>query len=415
MTHRLYYADSNKREFEALVVSVDREGGRTNVRLDRTAFYPTSGGQPSDTGILKAVADAQGSVRVIDVLEDGAGDVVHVIDADGLSALQPGQKVHGVIDWPRRFDHMQQHTGQHILSAAFDRLFSVRTVSFHLGAGSCTIDLSRETTPSEIAAAEAEANMIVWQDRPLSVRFVTPEEASALPLRKEPARGGTLRLIDIEAFDLSACGGTHVARTGAVGLIAATAWERFKGGQRLEFVCGARALDRLQSLRDQMAAGLRLLSVLPSELAPAIERLQGEVKEAKRVLAGLHGALATYRAQEMAAAAEALPCGLAVLRALDADAAELKAIASALTAAPGRVAVLVSEKRPAIAVVAVSSDAGVAANQLLTALTTRFGGRGGGKTDLAQGGGLDATPQAILDEARAFLVRTAADSPSDAT
>ena len=161
---------------------------------------------------------------------------------------EPGQVVHGEIDWPRRFDHMQQHTGQHVLSAAFDQLFGVRTVSFHLGAAVSTIDLAREMSPAEIAAAEAEANRVVWEDRPVAIRFADAEEAARLPLRKEPARGGMLRLIDVEDFDLSACGGTHVARTGGIGVIAVASWERFKGGQRLEFLCGGRALAGYRTL-----------------------------------------------------------------------------------------------------------------------------------------------------------------------
>src|SRR5262249_8763201 len=154
------------------------------------------------------------------------------------------------IDWRRRFDHMQQHTGQHVLSAAIDRLFHVRTVSFHLGAGTSTIDVARELTAREITDAENEANRIVWEDRPVAIRYASAAGAARLPLRKESLREGTLRLIDVEEFDLSACGGTHVSRTGAIGLIGVASSERFKGGHRLEFVCGGRALDRFRLLRD---------------------------------------------------------------------------------------------------------------------------------------------------------------------
>ena len=189
--------------------------------------------------------------------------------------------VRGVVDWPRRFDHMQQHTGQHVLSAAFVRLFGVKTVSFHLGADVSTIDLAREVTPKEIAAAEDEANRIVWEDRPVTIRYATAEEAAALPLRKESTRTGTLRLIDVEGFDLSACGGTHVSRTGAIGLIAVTAWERFKGGHRLEFACGGRVLVRFRTLRDVTAAAVRALSVLPADVASGIERAAGGAQGAE--------------------------------------------------------------------------------------------------------------------------------------
>src|SRR6478672_8436919 len=198
MTERLYYADPYRREFDATIRRVDRADGRTLVVLDRTAFYPTSGGQPFDTGTL-------GALRVVDVFDADDGTVLHVLgdDAAAASAPQPGHDVRGVVDWQRRFDHMQQHSGQHVLSAAFDRLFAARTVSFHLGAGSSTIDLDRELSRDDIAAAEAEANRVVWENHPVTIRFVGAGEAAALPLRKETAREGTLRLIDMDGFDLS--------------------------------------------------------------------------------------------------------------------------------------------------------------------------------------------------------------------
>ncbi len=399
MTQRLYYLDPYKREFDASIVRVDRDGPRTTVRLDQTAWYPTSGGQPFDTGTLSS---GSSRLQVVDVFEDEEGDVVHLLDESGSTAkLQLGDRVSGVVDWQRRFDHMQQHTGQHLLSAALDRLFGALTVSFHLGNEICTIDLSREMTAKEIAAAEAEANRIVWEDRPVAIRFVEPGEAATLPLRKEPARQGTLRVIDIEGFDLSACGGTHVARTGAVGIIAATGWERFKGGQRLEFVCGSRTLARFQSFRDALAGAVRRLSVLPGELGPAIDRLQGDFKEVKRDCVSLKSELADYRARDMFdTAAEPIASGLAVIQVVPGDMASLKMLAVKLTSQPGRIAVLVSRETPSVVVVAAAPDTGIAADKLLGALLKRFGGRGGGKADLAQGGGLTASPEILVTEAR---------------
>jgi alanyl-tRNA synthetase len=304
---------------------------------------------------------------------------------------------------------MQQHTGQHVLSAAFEHLFHVRTVSFHLGADVSTIDLAREMTAAEIAAAEREANRVVWEDRPVTIRFAGAEEAASLPLRKEPKREGTLRLIDVERFDLSACGGTHVARTGAIGIIAVAAWERFKGGQRVEFLCGGRALDRFGSLRDTIAASVRLLSVLPQELPGSIERLQLEVKEQKRSISALQLEIAAYRADALAAGAAAIhgTAGVAdehpvrlVVRAIDAEAGVLKALAMAVVARDGYIVVLTSMVRPAVVVVARSADLNVGSHQVLGKLIAQFGGRGGGKSELAQGGGLDAPPDAILAAAR---------------
>jgi alanyl-tRNA synthetase len=396
MTDRLYYTDPYSREFDATIARIDVHDGRTLVRLDRTFFYPTTGGQPFDTGVL-------GGHRVVDVVDDEQGDVVHVVEGPFEKSARPGELVHGAIDWPRRFDHMQQHTGQHVLSAAFDRLFKIRTVSFHLGADLSTIDLAREMTPREIAAAEDEANRIVWEDRPVSIRFVTGEEAALLPLRKEPVRGGRLRLIDVEGFDLSACGGTHVSRTGEIGVVAVSAWERFKGGQRLEFVCGRRALAHLRLLRDATSAGTKLLSVTPGELPEAIERLQAEGKDRRRAIAALQAEIARYRAAEIADAAQTTARGRLAASALDADANTLKALASSIVSREGFIAALASTSRPALVVVARSAGVDVASQEVLAALITKFGGRGGGKPDLAQGGGLDAPADAILDEVRRLI------------
>jgi alanyl-tRNA synthetase len=456
MTDRLYYTDPYLQAFDATVERVDRRGERLVVTLNRTAFYPSSGGQPFDTGAL-------GPLRVVDVVDDDDGSIAHVVEpgtavehtggprvvdvaapadqARSGVALEPGQAVHGAIDWARRFDHMQQHTGQHVLSAAFERLFRIRTVSFHLGAAVSTIDLAREATAAEIAAAEAEANRVVWEDRPVAIRFVTAEEAARLPLRKEPVRGGTLRLIDVDAFDLSACGGTHVARTGAIGVIAVAAWERFKGGQRIGFVCGGRALGAFRALRDTVTASVRLLSVLPDELPSAIERLQAEAKDHKRAMTALQGELARYRAEELAASADTVPLHdvrpstgksdgatarlkpdttdgsvgdtpaatpddrhvRLVARAVDADASGLKTLAAAIVVRPGYLVVLVSVSTPALVVVARSSDVALSAQQVLATLIASFGGRGGGRPELAQGGGLVASPDAILDAARAII------------
>ena len=423
MTDRLYYTDSYSRECDATIERVEERDGRTIIVLDRTVFYPTSGGQPFDTGTL-------GSSRIIDVVDQDDGSIAHVVEDSSrpgpvdpagpkgpalpvatvvAQGFSPAKRIHATIDWPRRFDHMQQHTGQHVLSAAFDKLFGAPTVGFHLGAESSTIDLARDVSPRDIAAAEAEANRIVWEDRPVTIRFATAEEAATLPLRKrdqkdKPAREGTLRLIEVEDFDLSACGGTHVARTGAIGIVAIGSWEKFKGGQRIEFLCGGRALDRFRSMRDTVAAAVRLLSIPVAELPGAIERLQVEVKDQKRAMIALNAELASYRADELAASADATDKGRLGLRAIEADAGGLKALAVAIAAHPDHIVVLVSTTKPALVVVARSKEGVVQANQVLSALTAKFGGRGGGKPDIAQGGGLDASPETILEAARTTIL-----------
>jgi alanyl-tRNA synthetase len=399
MTDRLYYADAYCREFDAAVTRVDRRGGRAIVVLDRTAFYPTSGGQPFDTGTVTAGAP----LRVVDVLDEDDGSVAHVLDESGSGLVTVGQAIHGAIDWPRRFDHMQQHTGQHVLSAAVDRLFGARTVSFHLGRDASTIDLSRELSREEIAAAESDANRIVWENRRVSIRYASAEDAAKLPLRKESQREGTLRLIDIEGFDLSACGGTHVERTGAIGVIATGSVERFKGGQRIEFFCGGRALDRFRSMRETLAGAVRILSVLPGELPGAIDRLVAEARDQQRIVTALRQDLASYRAQELAGTAEPAAAGLLVLQAVDGDANVLRSLASAIVSRPGFVVVLVSTARPALVVAARSVDRSASANDVVKALLGAFGGRGGGKPELAQAGGLDGSSEDILAAARRVL------------
>ena len=390
---RIYYTEPWRREFDATVTLATPEASRLRVRLDATAFYPTSGGQPFDTGTL-------GAARVVDVVEADDGEVDHVVEG----RLSVGDRVHGRIDWNRRFDHMQQHTGQHVLSAAFAHLHQARTESFHLGGAFSTIDLGREVSPAQIAEAEAEANRIVWEDRPVTIRFVTADEAARLPLRKEPAREGTLRLIDVEGFELSACGGTHVSRTGQIGIVAVRAWERFRGGTRVEFLCGGRALDAWREYRDAVTGTVRLVSVLPKELPAGIERLLAEGRDAKKAIKALAQKLASHEAGALGARAEAVGGTRVVAEVVDGyDAASLRTLASSIVAAPEHLVLLVSHERPVLVALARSADVAIDCATCLRELTGRFGGRGGGKAELAQGGGLEAAPGEVLATGRAAL------------
>jgi alanyl-tRNA synthetase len=398
MTTRIYYHDARRTEFDAVVTGRSSLAGRPAVTLDTTAFYPTSGGQPHDFGTL-------GGARVVEVVESDAGDVWHVLDRD----LEPETPVHGVIDGARRFDHMQQHTGQHILSAAIDRLNHARTVGFHLGAVVSTVDFAIELAPQDIAAAEAEANRIVWEDRPVGIRFIDETEASLLPLRKEPERGGTLRVIEVEGYDLSACGGTHVARTGAVGMIAVLSAEKLRGGTRLEFVCGGRALRSLRAFRDAVAGCIRHVSVAPDELPVAVERLQADSKDQRKVVRDLQERLAGFEAAALAASADDVEGGREVVQAVEGcDQAGLKAMAMAICAAPGFRVALFSTADPHLAVLARSKDVTVDCAAVLKAVMAAHGGRGGGKPDLAQGGGLTGELAQILATTRAKLARSRA-------
>jgi alanyl-tRNA synthetase len=392
VTERLYYPDSYVREFDATLVDTVSHEGRTALVLDRTAFYPTSGGQPFDTGMF-------GDVRVLDVVDDDEGRVLHVVDrAPSQTSLR------GMIDWTRRFDHMQQHTGQHVLSAAFARLLGVRTESFHMGVDYSTIDLAREVSAREIAGAEDEANRIVWEDRPVGIRFASAEEAASLGLRKESKREGTLRLIDVDGFDLSACGGTHVSRTGAIGIIAVSAVEKVRGGSRVTFLCGGRALAGFRGLRDVVAGSVRALSVLPAELPAAIERLQAEGKDLRKTVKDLQGKQAVQEAASLASGAESLDAAKVVFAVLPGwDAAGLKSIATSIAERPGHAAILVSDPPPLAIVIARAPDVSLDAGALLRTLADRHGGKGGGRAELAQGGGLTSASQDVLHSAREIL------------
>jgi alanyl-tRNA synthetase len=384
VTARIYYTDPYCRRFDAVVTKAFQHDGRPAAILDRTAFYPTSGGQPFDMGRIN-------DVKVLETI-DAENDVVHLL----ATAVPAGERVRGEVDWDRRFDHMQQHTGQHVLSAAFDHLFGNRTMSFHLSAELSTIDLAQEMSWDQIAAAEDAANRVVWDDREVAIRFVSSAEAAVLPLRKEPAREGTLRLIDVKDFDLSACGGTHVARTGAIGAIVVPAVEKFRGGSRVTFACGGRAVRTFRTLRDSVAGSVRALSVLPHELPAAIDRMQAEAKELRRTLKKFQEQLAAHEAVRLT--------GPVVVDALDGwDPNGLKSIAVGITSRASAAVALFSTSTPVAVVVARSADVAIDANAVLRTLTSRFGGRGGGKPELAQGGGLTGDLTAMLAAARELL------------
>jgi alanyl-tRNA synthetase len=387
---RLYYADSYLIEFDAVVRDVVPKADRWEVVLDRTAFYPTSGGQPFDTGSID-------EAKVLDVFDAEDGNVTHVIDR----ALEKDGRVRGHIDWDRRFDHMQQHTGQHLLSAAFEREAGAKTVSFHLGTSSATIDLDKELAADQIAKVEAAANRVLWEDREVCIRFVTASEAAKLPLRKDPARTGDLRIIEIKDYDMSACGGTHVGRTGAIGTIAVASSERFKGGLRVEFVCGGRALRAYRGLKESVGASVRLLSVLPEELPAAIEKLQTTGRAQQKAQEALHERLAAHEAAALAAKGQKVGAVTVVAEALSGwDAGGLKKLASAVTSNPGMLAILIGSEAPSPIVIARSQDVAIDAGDVLRKLLERFGGKGGGKGAMAQGGGLTGTSQDILAAAR---------------
>jgi len=372
MTERLYYQDSNLLQFSARVLEADASG--TRVVLDRTAFYPTSGGQPNDLGSL-------GGVAVLDVLDEEQG-IVHVL----ASPLASGSQVEGLVDAARRFDHMQQHSGQHLLSAVFEEVLGYPTVSFHLGSDTSTIDVRcAGLDPEQVQRVEARANQLVFANRPLRVDF--EDAAAAQGLRKESAREGTLRIVTIEGVDRSACGGTHVRHTGEIGAILIRKLEKIRSDTRVEFVCGARAVTRA---RADFAALSRIARQFSSPLDDTPELVAAQLEQAReseKVRRKLALELAGLRGRDWYSQAETDSQGRRryhlQLNAGSPD-DETRALAQSFCSQPG--AVFVASSAQALNVMlAVSADTGLHAGNVLKQALNQAGGRGGGNAAVAQG------------------------------
>jgi alanyl-tRNA synthetase len=378
-TKRLYYDDSFAREFNAQVVRcepVPREGGRAwAVSLDRTAFYPTSGGQPDDRGVL-------GAAQVLEVREEG-GDIFHLLDRP----IELGA-VTGSIDWARRFDHMQQHTGQHLLSAIFVREFSLQTVSFHLGTDICTIDLrGREPSLEMLEAAEHAANAVVFEDRPVNVRYGTAEELAALGVRKEVQRPGILRAIEIEGADLQPCGGTHVRRTGQIGIILVRRCAKIRQDWRVEFVCGGRAARAARSDFLLLRAVSEKLSCPPEEAPSALERAIAERDSQFKSARSAWQRLAELEAASILASTSANTDGLRVVsRVFQADTSpEFAGFLAAQLSKAERTVSLFALVESGQLIFAQTSSAGRDMAALLKRVLAELGGKGGGTRDFARG------------------------------
>jgi alanyl-tRNA synthetase len=371
ITERLYYTDSYLTTFNAAVVEMS-EGGR-RVYLDRTAFYPTSGGQPFDTGQLSGV-------RVLDVVDEG-DRIAHVLEAP-----IPSGAVSGAVDWPRRFDHMQQHTGQHLLSAVLADRFGYQTVSVHFGVETSTLDLDAGAlSAEEIHRAEADANAVVTENRAVEVGF---EDAATAPgLRKAVDRRGTIRVVTIKDLDRSACGGTHVRATGEIGSILIRRAERVKKHVRLEFLCGERAVARARADFDILSGLAAASSAAVADLPGVYDKLRAELKSAETARGEVEEALHQYRARDLyhTTPADATGRRFIVHRADDAASVEsLRGLAMAVTALPQAVFAAVSATPPTI-LLAASGDSRVDAGAMLKPLLAELNGRGGGSARLAQG------------------------------
>ncbi len=384
-TERLYYTDCYARQFEARVVKAEPDARGARVYLDRTAFYPESGGQPSDRGLL-------GGVPVLEAVDEGDA-IAHV-----LERAPKGEILRGEIDWARRFDHMQQHTGQHILSAAFEKTSHLKTISFHLGAEVSAIDLDSERlVPRQIQEAEDLANGLVFENRVVRISFRPAAEVSHVDLRKPTEREGTVRLIEVEDFDLSACGGTHVSRTGEIGMILAGRFERVRGGTRVEFVCGGRALQASRRALAGLSEAARAFSTSLEQVPGQTKKLLEDLRGAAHVREKLMKRLVEYRGRELRAAAPEKR-GRKIVRQVFAaeDHAEAKLLAHALAAEPDTVALIGVAGKPAALYFAQCRGGASDMASLLREVLGRVGGKGGGTRDFAQGGGLD---ESRLEEA----------------
>ncbi len=377
MTDRLYFADPCLTTFTATVLARADRGDHPAVALDRTAFYPEGGGQPADHGLLDGVA-------VVDVQADDDGTVWHI-----LNHPLEAEQVEGRIDWVRRFDHMQQHHGQHLLSAAFEELFHLRTVAFHLGADYATIDLDGEADDSQLAAAEERTNQVIWEDRPVEARFVTPEELATIPLRKPPTVEGAVRVVSVPGFDHSACGGTHPRSTGAVGLLHVRRREKRGAETRVEFVCGGRALRDLRRKGAMLARIATSFTVGLDEVEDAIRRTRDQEEASRKRLATVMEDLLGYQARELVAAMAT--GGVPLVRQVRDDLSldEARTLARAITAG-GAVAVIGLAGDKAQVLVARPEGHALDCGRLVREALAPLGGRGGGPPAMAQGGVPDA-------------------------
>jgi alanyl-tRNA synthetase len=388
LTRRLYYDDSRRDQFEAVVLSARPEGGGTRVVLDATAFYPGGGGQPPDRGALEGRP-------VLDVGLDG-DELWHQVEG----AFEPGARVQGRLDWARRFDHMQQHTGQHILSRAFVETARADTRSFHLGEAVVTIDVDHPGPDAALLRrVEDRANAIVWEDRPVVTHVVTLERAREFPLRKPPDVEGEVRVVEVEGFDWSACGGTHVARSGQVGMIAILGTERYKGGTRVAFACGGRALGRLREASEALRGLCLEFTSGEADLPRAIARLKGDVRSLETRLKPLLAEALAREAESLLAESDRGAAGPVVARYFpDRDPAELSGIAGHVVARGG-IALLAAGKE--IARAHFSAPKGtISVGALFADLCRAYGAKGGGRPEAAQGAIPAERAQEAIDAAR---------------
>jgi len=378
-TERLYRENAYTAQFTAKVVRQEKTREGFEVVLDKTAFYPTGGGQPCDTGWLDGIP-------VIDV-EEREGTVVHL-----LKAPLESDAVTGKIDWERRFDHMQQHAGQHVLSACFDKLAGARTVGFHLGSQFVYIDLdSTDLTREQVAQAEQMANKTVFGNLPIKTYILQPEEVKDLPLRKQPTVYEDIRIVEIDGFDYTPCGGTHPSHTGCIGLIKIRRWEKQKDGTRIEFVCGGRALEDYGTKNNCLNKVCAMLSVRDFEAADAVERILAENKALAKAAEAMREELCKFEAEKLVRNAP-LEKGLRLIKLSyhNRPLEELRLLVSGITSEKGCIALLATTGDKNQVMAGRSEDLSIDLRKPFNEVMSQIGGRGGGSAKLVQGGLGDA-------------------------
>ena len=397
MTERLYYDDACLTEFDAVVTACQEQDGQYRVYLDRSAFYPTSGGQPYDTGDI-------GGARVLDVFVDEGHDVCHVLDRP----LTVGRSVHGRVDWPRRFDHMQQHAGDHMIASAIWRLLGGVTIGLHISHDVSTIDVAMpegvtRISPEDIRRVEMDVNERVQRDVPVRCWFPDPEELETLPLRKKPTVSEHVRVVAIGEDEMVACGGTHPATAGQLGMVKILGVAPARGKMRVTFLAGMRAYRDYQRKFDLAQEASNLLSTAVDNLPERVSAMQEALRKAEFELNRLRRDEAVRELEKEAEAAPVRADGVRVVaKLMEGDAALVREAASQLIRRPG-LAVLLGAKVEGdrcTFVFARSQDVDIHMGQLLSYAAKPLGGKGGGRPDFAQGGG-DA---AILEAARRTLL-----------